>query len=175
MTAIAIRYRAEIIRQVSTGELLLHIAEKLGCSPAAISQQLAKDPEYRQARETGAELRLEKQYQALVEADDHLKVARAREAFRAAAWFAEREFPERWAGKGLQVVVSQAIDPEDRIEAARRIAFVLAEGAHLAEQRKREPRLLEGEVVDKPVDKVLAESPPKRNLPHNTRRTPTTS
>ena len=98
-TPVAIRHREQILSQVSEGVHLQSIADAIGTTPAAISQQLSKDPEYKKARESGAEVRLERQYQRIEEADDALNLARAREGFRAAGWFAEREFPHRWGQK----------------------------------------------------------------------------
>lgn len=47
------------------------------------------------------------------------------------------------------------LDQSQRIEVARRVAFALAQGAHFAEKKKREPRLLEGVVMrDAPAPPV---------------------
>ena len=125
MTAVAIQRRDEIIEQVANGEMLQVIAQRLGIAAPNISKHLADDPEYRKAREIGAELRLHLAYTRmdecaegeLVESETGEKVlveskgnlARAREAaFRAAAWFAEREFPHRW-GQKQTVTVNQGI------------------------------------------------------------------
>lgn len=99
MAATAIIERDSIIQQVAAGALLKTVAQRLGVTPAAISQYLSKDREYLAARENGALARLEDQYQAINESDDALNLARAREGFRAASWFAEREFPDRWGAK----------------------------------------------------------------------------
>lgn len=114
MTAIAILHRDEIIAQVAQGTMLNRIAENLGISAPNISKHLADDPEYLQARETGAELRLHLAYSRMEEcaegetivnedgSRDRVagKLAHARDAaFKAAAWFAEREFPGRWGAK----------------------------------------------------------------------------
>lgn len=114
-TAIAIIHRDEIIEQVSHGRMLRSIAKSLGIAAPSISKQLSDDPEYRQAREIGAELRLELAYlrmdecaegEVVEEDGERIRIetkgnlARAREAaFKAAAWFAEREFPARWGSK----------------------------------------------------------------------------
>jgi hypothetical protein len=85
--------------RLASGELLRDIASSLDVSPAAISQVLSKDPQYLAARESGIEQQLE-QWQACIEhAQDPLNLARGREAFRAAAWRGEREFPHRWGAK----------------------------------------------------------------------------
>ena len=123
MTAVAIIYRDEILQQIASGEMLQTIAKRLSIAPANISKHLADDPEYRKAREIGAELRLHLAFErmnecaegeiiedqesgerVLIETKGNL--ARAREAaFRAAAWFAEREFPHRWGQKQQITVV----------------------------------------------------------------------
>lgn len=124
MTAIALLRRDEIIAQVAEGKLLKSITQNLGCNVTQISKHLANDPEYQKAREIGAERRLERAYERLDECaegevvedqktggkiliENHGNLARAREAaWRAAAWFAEREFPDRWGGKSVQVTIN---------------------------------------------------------------------
>ncbi len=139
MTAVAILHRDEIIHQVREGVALRLIADGLNVTPAAISQHLASDPEYRQAREHGAEIRLEDKYQEIDAADDTLKLARAREGFRAAAWFAEREFPHRWGVK--QELTHVASGPL--------INVVLSHGATHTEQK---PVLEQAERIDDAPD-----------------------
>jgi len=113
MTAVAIQYREQIIEQVAKGERLTDIARALGyATHAGISRQLANDPEYRQARETGAECRLDQREREMEQSDESVTVARARELLSQARWRCEREFPERWGTKGttinIQVNVGQA-------------------------------------------------------------------
>ena len=110
----AITNKTSIITHVQRGGLLSQIARELGVTPAAISQQLAKDPEYRAARQNGAQARLDQQYENLESADDALKLARARETFRAAAWFAEREFPEQWGQTNKLQVTNEPLSDVDR-------------------------------------------------------------
>lgn len=136
MTAIAIQHREEILEQVAQGAMLQTIAEKLGIAPQNISKHLASDPEYRESREIGAELRLHLAYSrmdqcaegsagideegnAILVADERGTLARAREAaFRAAAWFAEREFPHRWAPRS-HVTVEHTGDLGDRLRRSK--------------------------------------------------------
>jgi hypothetical protein len=106
MTAIAIIHREEIISRVAAGHFLAHIAADIGITPGGVCAQLHNQPDYIKAREMGALVRLENQYQAINEAQDQVAISRAREGFRAAAWFAEREFPERYGGKSAQVIVN---------------------------------------------------------------------
>ena len=97
--AVAIRYRDLILKDLQDGKFVRDIADELNVTIPAISQYLANDPEYVAARESGAERRLAEQYRALEGAAEPLSLARARETFRAASWFAEREFPHRWGQK----------------------------------------------------------------------------
>jgi len=53
--AVAIVNKSTIIERVARGDMLRDIASDLGVSPAAISQYLSTDPEYRAARMTGAQ------------------------------------------------------------------------------------------------------------------------
>lgn len=116
MTALALLNRDQIIAQIAQGEFLDRVADQLGIAAPNISKHLANDPEYQLAREVGAELRLHRaasKLQSIAEKDEKEileldraaasalgNLARAREAsFRAAAWFAEREFPHRWGQK----------------------------------------------------------------------------
>ena len=103
MTAIAILYREEIIKQIAAGALLDAVAGNLAIAAPNISKHLATDPDYRQARKIGAQLRLERAYSRLDQCAESAGAAadgnlvRACEAvWRASAWFAEREFPEAY-------------------------------------------------------------------------------
>lgn len=107
MTAIAIRERETIISRIAHGEDLRQIAQSMSVTPAAISQYLASDPEYVQARQHGISQKIEECEQEIKTADDALNLARARERFRVVSWRAEREFPERW-GQRTHVVVDDA-------------------------------------------------------------------
>lgn len=139
MTALAILHREEIITQVAQGRLLKQVAADLGITHAAISQQLAQDPEYKTAREIGAEARLENEYERIEAAPDALTLARARETFRAASWFAEREFPARWGQKSqvtninvdagqwgdrLRRARERVIEPENDSKALQQIPII---------------------------------------------------
>lgn len=106
MTAIAILNREAIIEQVANGNLLDQVASGLDIAAPNISKHLAADPEYHQARQIGAQLRLERSYARLAKCDEDgmpavdSNLVRAREAiWRASAWFAEREYPERYGQK----------------------------------------------------------------------------
>jgi hypothetical protein len=89
---------AELAR-IRDGEHASVIAAELGVDNSAIYHRYAKRPEYLQARELGAEVRLETAEREITEAPDAFSLARARERFRAVAWRCEREFPGRWGAK----------------------------------------------------------------------------
>ena len=112
MTAVAIQHKDQIIQRVHDGEYAAEIARSFGISPAALSNQLAKDPDYHKARECGIEHRLATRERELESSEDSASVSRARELLGHQRWRAEREFPERWGAKGqvinLQVNVAQA-------------------------------------------------------------------
>ncbi len=118
MTAIAILKRDEIIAKVAQGVMLKAIASDLGVTPGAISNALHADPEYRQARQIGAEVRLEEEYIGIKEAASMSDISRAREGFRAATWFAEREFPERWAQR-THVTVENITGRAEQLQRAK--------------------------------------------------------
>lgn len=117
--AIAIIHRDAIIQQVAQGVMLKRIAADLNISSAAISQYLAHDPEYIAAREHGAAARLENKYEEMEGADDMLKLARARECFKAASWFAEREFSHRWGAKQVNTNINLDATSVDKLLAEK--------------------------------------------------------
>lgn len=122
--AVATVNRDQILDRLAAGELVCDISPSLDITRQAISQVLAGDKDYVQARKVGAALRVERHYGELVEANDQISLARARECFRAASWFAEREFPEVW-GNRTQVTVNH----RESIDSAQfeRISDLLAQ------------------------------------------------
>ena len=125
-TAVALLNRESIIERIAQGDYLETVSQDLGVKAPSICKYLANDPDYQQAREIGTQLRLERTYRAIREAetdapdaDSASKLARAREAaFRATAWFAEREFPARW-GQTNKVQVEHVGDLGERLRRAR--------------------------------------------------------
>lgn len=131
MTAIALQHRDQILEKIAEGALLQSVADELGIVPSQISRHFAKDPHYLQAREIGAGLRLERSYSRIEELADlgvneegeivgltqeQGNLARVREsALRAAQWFAEREFPDRWGGKPT-IVINQGVSVDGLLE-----------------------------------------------------------
>ena len=126
MAATAIVNRDWIIEEMGKGSTVYSVAQKLGVSVPAICQQLAKDEEYRRAREAGAQVRLDKQYEKMENAPDSLSLARARETFKAASWFAEREFPEKWGQKqaGANLAVQVVINPQTEEGTAQTVSVL---------------------------------------------------
>jgi len=59
MTAIAILHKEEILKRVAKGDKIADIGKTYGISHAAISKQLLKDPEWVDARMSGALARIE--------------------------------------------------------------------------------------------------------------------
>ena len=135
MTAIALQHRDEIIKRVSSGEELHDIARDLQIKSPNISKHLASDQEYKEARELGVSVRLSKAKKAIEEIADlgvdgetgeivgitqnQSNLARVRaERLKAEQWFAEREFPEKYAQK-QQVNVNVTADVSDRLLRAR--------------------------------------------------------
>lgn len=94
---------AALISEIAAGAYLKDIASRLGVCKQAVSLRLRKHPEYRQALETRYEQQLDQAQADLERASEPLDIARAREIFRAAAWRAEREFPERWGARAQGV------------------------------------------------------------------------
>lgn len=118
LTSLALIHKQTIAERIANGEYMKDIAADLGCSPAAISQVLAKDADYQAAREAGIEVRLEKYQGDIDTAEDALNLARAREAFRAQSWRAERECPKRWGAK-QEMTITQNVSITAALEEAQ--------------------------------------------------------
>lgn len=114
-TAAATVHRTQIIKRLLDGEYVSQIAKELGCSPAAISNGLHDDQEYRSAREAGMELRLKRFENELEQSSDQLAVSRTRELLSHQRWRAEREFPHRWGAKA-QVEVTNKVTVDDALD-----------------------------------------------------------
>ena len=97
MTALAILRKDDILQSLERGELMKNIAASLGITPGAISHALANDPRYQAARESGMATQLDNWQDKLENAEDAFNLARAREAFRAVSWRAEREYGGKWS------------------------------------------------------------------------------
>lgn len=118
MPPVAVQRKPEILERVAKGEFLSSIAQSFGITHPAISQVLANDPDYRQARRDGAQKRLEEQYAKLEGAKTQLTLARARETWKAASWFAEREFPDQWGQKNQSISVVVQVSADELVGSA---------------------------------------------------------
>ena len=117
--ATAIKFREEIISLVATGAYLPDIARKFGIKAPAISQQLAKDPEYQAAREIALETRLENREKQLEDAPPIMaEISRASALIRQAQWRCEREAPHRWGQRSHVDVTVRDGDLGDRLRRA---------------------------------------------------------
>jgi hypothetical protein len=131
-----------IIERIANGEYQSHIAHELGVRPQSLHERISRHPGYRQALEVRHWLKLDASERAIDTSPD---LARAREQFRAAAWRAERECPERW-GQRQEVTVrsDQAAD-------------VLAELKALRQELGLAGRVIDG-VADTPNAALLTQS-----------------
>ena len=118
MSAIAVQHKADIIKRLSTGEHLKSIADDLGISVPAISQQLAKDEDYRAAREQSLEARLDQREDEVEASTDMLNLARARELLSHARWRCEREAPHRWGKDSSVNIQINNLNPESILDKA---------------------------------------------------------
>ena len=130
--AVAVTQRSEIIQRLNAGEFISDIARSFSVTPSALIQQLSGDPEYKAAREAGAEVRLTGHYSGIGLANDVLSLARAREGFKAASWFAEREFPERWGQKGASITINTTNVDQAVIVSASDLLETVAQKRHAA-------------------------------------------
>lgn len=96
-TAIAQLDAQVLIDRISAGAFLRDLAAETGIDKRRLSEFLRKHPDYPAAKECAIECQLDDAQQAIQTAQEQADIARAREMFRAAAWRAEREVPERWA------------------------------------------------------------------------------
>lgn len=109
-----------LIEEIANGAFLKQLAQKTGIDKRRLSEQLRKHPDYQAAKQAAIESQIDDAQLALELARETADIARAREMFRAAAWRAEHEFPDRWGGKQLisgptVVVLSQHVAPQDAI------------------------------------------------------------
>jgi hypothetical protein len=107
-----------VFDRIRAGEHASQIAAELGLHKSAISHRYRQNPEYLEARLSGAENRLEQAEIEIRAADDPLTLARAREVFRAVAWRCEREFPARW-GQSHHLTVENVGDLGEKLRRSR--------------------------------------------------------
>ena len=98
-----------IIDRIAAGEYQSHIAKQLGIPPQTLHGQISTHPSYRIALEARNMGKLDDSQKGIDNTESDL--ARAREAFKAAAWRAERECPAVWGQRSkLDVNVSLSLD-----------------------------------------------------------------
>jgi len=118
MTAIAIQNKSEILKRVAKGDKIADIGKTYGVSHAAISKQLLKDPEWIDARMSGALARIEhweKEIEAIKEGTSMVMLGRAREMLSHARWRAEREFPSQWGGAKVNINVTNKVEMSEAL------------------------------------------------------------
>ncbi len=106
MTAIAIQNKSKILKRVAAGDKISDIGKTYGVSQQAISKQLLSDPEWIDARMSGALARIEyweKEIEAINEGTPQVVLGRAREMLAHARWRAEREFPSQWGSQKINI------------------------------------------------------------------------
>ena len=103
----AIIHKALILERIAAGERITDIAQSLGYKDhSSISYNLAGDPEYKFARQCGAEARLDAREREIEQATESLTLARGVELIKHQRWRCEREFADIWADKRAQAVVN---------------------------------------------------------------------
>lgn len=106
-----------LLQMVQLGQYPAQAARKLGLAPSTISMRKSRDPGFRaalEAAEAGLELGLVAEIRKAASAGD----------WKAAAWLAERRFPERWAKPEIRATLA-AVNV-DTSELARAITAGLA-------------------------------------------------
>lgn len=93
-TSILEQHKGAIVNAILQGKTFSEIAEDIDVSVTTLWN--AKAPEFAQAREEKYDRKLTRWFGELEGAANGFEVSRAREAFRAASWLAERECPQRW-------------------------------------------------------------------------------
>jgi len=118
MTAIAILHKEEILKRVAAGDKISDIGKAYNVSHAAISKQLSSDPEYIDARMSGALARIEyweQKIEAIKEGTSMVMLGRAKEMLSHARWRAEREFPSQWGGAKVNINVTNKVEMSEAL------------------------------------------------------------
>jgi len=118
MTAIAVLHKDEILKRVAAGDKIADIGKTYGVTHSAISKQLLKDPEWIDARMSGALARIEyweQEIEAIKEGTSMVMLGRAKEMLRHARWRAEREFPSQWGGAKININVTSKIEMSEAL------------------------------------------------------------
>lgn len=88
--------RQSILDQMAEGRKITEIAKDMGLTHAAISMQLANDPDYQAAKVIHHATRLDRAESELELSQDSFTLARARELHRAYSWRASVECSRIW-------------------------------------------------------------------------------
>jgi len=118
MTAIAVLHKDEILKRVAAGDKITDIGKTYKVSHAAISKQLSSDPEYIQARMSGALARIEhweKEIEAINAGSSQVELGRAKELLSHHRWMAEREFPSQWGGAKININVVNKVEMSEAL------------------------------------------------------------
>ncbi len=119
MTAIAVLHKAEILKRVANGDKIADIGKTYKVSHAAISKQLSSDPEYINARMSGALARIEyweKEVEAINAGSSQVELGRAKELLAHARWRAEREFPAQWGGAKININIANKVEMSEALD-----------------------------------------------------------
>jgi len=118
MTAIAIQNKSEILKRVAKGDKIADIGKAYNVSQQAISKQLLNDPEWIDARMSGALARIEyweKEIETINEGTSQVMLGRAKELLAHARWRAEREFPSQWGGAKVNINVTNKVEMSEAL------------------------------------------------------------
>ena len=118
MTAVAVLHKDKILKCVAAGDKISDIGKSYGVTHSAISKQLLKDPEWIEARMSGALVRIEhweKEIEAINEGTSQVMLGRAKEMLSHARWRAQREFPTHWGGHKLNINVVGKIEMSEAL------------------------------------------------------------
>ena len=97
--SLVLAHKESILSRMAEGETVTKIAKSLGLTHAAISMQLASDPEYQAAKVIHHATRLDNAEESIVDSTDAFTLARAREAHRAFSWRASVECSRIWGNQ----------------------------------------------------------------------------
>lgn len=132
-----------IVDRIAAGEYQSHIAVELSIPPQRLHEVISKHPRYRSALETRNLAKLDSSQDRID--SEGADLARAREAFKAAAWRAERECPSVW-GQKAQVTVNQGLTLDGALDQIA--GAVLDRMKVVSEQSTGSDGQIEGEIKE---------------------------
>lgn len=95
-----------LLDRIEAGERASHIAQELGVHKSAIYHRFANRSDYKTATRNGTAVRIEELEQEIEDSTDSFTLSRARERGRVVMWRAEREHPDTWGAKGLNININ---------------------------------------------------------------------